>query len=196
MSTLIELQEEAFVALFQPVKNHLKESASFDWGNGYGTMFETYGDEHDYVVAQPQNTIWTLCSGEDGDYITSGYHFADRLGYFISQHPVPEGVEVQVTLPRIDDNGEEEANIHDAAFAMTGRVEAVIGDYDFCSSHQELDIEYGLYRMLGEARALVGVTKNDGTPADSYQFRQQLKQIDEQLARYEAQRAEFLAEAV
>ena len=57
-------------------------------------------------------------------------------------------------------------------------------------------IEYGLYRMLGEARALVGVTKNDGTPADSYQFRQQLKQIDEQLARYEAERAEFLAEAV
>ena len=88
METQINLSEEAFVALFRPRKNELKADASYDFGAG-GTMYETYGDEYDYVIAQNPAHIWTICSDEgNGDYIASGYHFADRLGYIFSEHPV------------------------------------------------------------------------------------------------------------
>ena len=40
----IELSEDAFPILFKPLPNHLNPNASFDWGEGYGTLFETYGE--------------------------------------------------------------------------------------------------------------------------------------------------------
>ena len=94
----ITISEDAFAALFHPEPNHLNQNASFDWGNGYGTLFETYDEELEYVKQQDSVRVWTLLSGDDGDFIASGFHFVNRLGYFITKHPVPEGVDVEVQL--------------------------------------------------------------------------------------------------
>ena len=63
------------------VKNHLDEHASFD-----GCMFETHGEELEYVLEQVKgNKVWTVidCSGWYG--ITAGYHWVNRLGYLITE---------------------------------------------------------------------------------------------------------------
>lgn len=107
MTKFIELTEDTFAAIFKPVKNHLVEFPSFDWGDGFGTLFETYGDEHDYVTTQNTQHVWTLCSGEQNDHIISGYHLVNRIGYFITENPFPEGVEIKVSLPNVDEDETE-----------------------------------------------------------------------------------------
>ena len=83
MTNLIEISEDAFAALFKPIANHLNPNASYDWGDGRGTLFETYDEELAYVQSQEPARIWTLVDGDDGEYIDSEFHFVNRIGYFI-----------------------------------------------------------------------------------------------------------------
>ena len=98
MTHFIELSEDDFAARFKPIRNHLNEFASFDWGDGFGTLFETYGEELAFVLAQDTSKVWTLCNGDDGDHVVNGCHFVNRIGYFVTEHAVPEAVEIQVVL--------------------------------------------------------------------------------------------------
>lgn len=98
MSTFIEISEDAFAALFKPQANHLNANASYDWGDGYGTLFETFGEELSYVQAQPTENVWTLVSGDGGDFVASGFHFVNRLGYFVTSNVAPADVDIQVAL--------------------------------------------------------------------------------------------------
>jgi len=104
MTQFIDLSEDAFVALFKPQANHLNPNASFDWGDGFGTLYETFDEELEYVKQQLSNRVWTLISGDDGDYVASGCHFVNRLGYFITEVAIPDGVDILVPMPEtIDD---------------------------------------------------------------------------------------------
>ncbi len=48
-------------------------------------MFESYGDEFEFVKAQDSNRIWTYSDGDNGGtYISDGYHVVNRIGYFIT----------------------------------------------------------------------------------------------------------------
>ena len=62
-------------------------------------MFETFGDELDFVSRQDPETIWTLVEVDDGkECLLSGYHWVNRLGYLVSTVPVPSEVRIEVTL--------------------------------------------------------------------------------------------------
>jgi hypothetical protein len=98
MTNYIELSEKAFAALFKPIKNHLNPDASFDWGDGFGTIFETYDSELEFVSKQEPAKIWTLLSGDDGDFIASGFHFVNRLGYFVTENAPPSDIHVHVVM--------------------------------------------------------------------------------------------------
>ena len=53
-----------------------------------GTMFETYGEQEQQVLSNVKHSpmkIWTLLEGEGKRYISAGYHFVNRLGYFITE---------------------------------------------------------------------------------------------------------------
>lgn len=69
---------------FKPVKNHIETNASFD-----GTMFETYGAEYAFVAEMAErdpSRVWTLVdSGEDDMDIVAGWHFVNRMAYFITE---------------------------------------------------------------------------------------------------------------
>jgi hypothetical protein len=44
--------------------------------------------------------VWTLVDGDDGDqYLLSGFHFVNRIGYLVSTVAVPEGLDINVRLP-------------------------------------------------------------------------------------------------
>ena len=105
-NTFIEMTEDEFDARYTLVPNHLDFNASWAYGDGPGCLFETYGEELDFVRAQDPRTIWTLMQGDDDvDYLVSGYHLVNRIGYLISENPIPEGVDIQVILP-MEDQGE------------------------------------------------------------------------------------------
>ena len=98
MKKLIELTEEQWFDTYKPIPNHLDENASFNDGE-HGYMFETYGDELEFVKAQDSNRIWTYCDGDDGGtYITEGYHVVNRIGYFITSVLYDDKQYYQITL--------------------------------------------------------------------------------------------------
>jgi hypothetical protein len=99
-NSLIEMSEEEFDAHYPLLTNHLNPHASWVYGEGPGCLFESYGEELAFVRQQDLRTIWTLVDGDDADqYVVSGYHFVNRIGYLISTVPVPDGIDIQVHIP-------------------------------------------------------------------------------------------------
>ena len=83
---------------YKPIINHIDNNASFD--NGYGgIMFETYGDEVEFVKSQSPDKIWMYGDGDDGgSYVWSGWGFVNRLGYFITEVPCPPDTDIQIRV--------------------------------------------------------------------------------------------------
>jgi hypothetical protein len=107
---LIELTEDEFDVRFPLVTNHLNPSAGWGIGESGGCLFETYGQEFDFVRQQHQRRVWTLVDGDDGDmYVISGLHFVNRIGYLISQESFPENTTIEVRIPmeRAEDKASE-----------------------------------------------------------------------------------------
>jgi len=97
MDNFIELTEEEWFDTYKPIKNTIEPNSSFG-----GHMFETYGDEVDFVKTQDPNRIWMLGDGDDGGmYIWSGWGFVNRIGYFVTEVPFPDNtiIQIQVGVP-------------------------------------------------------------------------------------------------
>ncbi len=108
-NTLIELSEEEFDARYRLMTNHLNPDASWAYGDAPGCLFETYGEELAFVRQQDPRTVWTLVDGDDGDqYLVSGFHVVNRIGYLISTVPVPDDIDIQVHIPMEAGDGESE----------------------------------------------------------------------------------------
>ena len=93
-STEWRLTEDEFELRFPLRKNHItRRQASWSYDEGWGCLFETYGRELEFVKAQPADRIWTWVENGRGNGTTvcSGFHFVNRIGYFISKTPVPNG---------------------------------------------------------------------------------------------------------
>jgi hypothetical protein len=98
MDNFIEMTFEEADEKFRFMVNNYDDNASFE-----GLMFETYGDEVEYVKTKPQNRIWMYGQGDDGGlYIWSGWGFVNRIGYFISEQPVPDNTTIQIMVSEPD----------------------------------------------------------------------------------------------
>jgi hypothetical protein len=71
-----------FLETFKPIQNHIQPNgAAFD-----GCMFETFGQEFEYVYNQPRNHVWTVLDGDGGGLIfATGMWKFNRLGYFVTE---------------------------------------------------------------------------------------------------------------
>ena len=86
---------------FKPIKNNITNGADYH--------FETYGEEYEFVKAQDPNTIWTEVDGEEGTYIVSGWHYVNRIHYYITKEKWDdEFTEVPTWVYRRCDCTEEE----------------------------------------------------------------------------------------
>lgn len=63
---------------FKPMPNHLVDDT---------LHYETYGEEVEYVKLQDNHHIWTEVDGDSGTYIVAGYHFVNRINYYITNKP-------------------------------------------------------------------------------------------------------------
>jgi len=90
----VEIDFDEWCDTYKPIKNHIDTNASFD-----GEMFETYGDEVEFVKQQDPAYIWMYGDGDDGgSYIWSGWHFVNRIGYFITDVPCPLDTTMQIRV--------------------------------------------------------------------------------------------------
>ena len=104
----IELTEDEFDDQYALVSNHINPSATWAFGDTAGCLFETYGEEFEFVRRYDSRKVWTIVDGDDGDmYVVSGLHYVNRVGYLLSQDPVPENTTVQVHIPMDTDNEED-----------------------------------------------------------------------------------------
>ena len=71
-----------FFERHRPIQNKLDHNASFD-----GTMFETFGPEFEQVKMQDYRRVFTVIDAEGKSYASPGFHFVNRLGYFIVEIP-------------------------------------------------------------------------------------------------------------
>ena|ERR1035437_7585637 len=72
---------------YSPIKNHIDKNSSFD-----ELMFETFGKEHKFVRGAMNNKamkVWTLINEGEENFVMEGYHFVNRLGYFITKSDIP-----------------------------------------------------------------------------------------------------------
>jgi hypothetical protein len=98
-NTFIEITMDEWEATYKPIYNHIDKNASFQDESGNGIMFETYGEEVDFVKSQSPANIWMYGSGDDGGtYIWNGWGFVNRLGYFVTEVPCPSDIDIQVLV--------------------------------------------------------------------------------------------------
>lgn len=50
-------------------------------------LWETYGEEYQTVVNTAPEFVWTLVDCDGRLYVIPGWHWINRLGYFITQNP-------------------------------------------------------------------------------------------------------------
>ena len=94
MSNFIEMDFDEWFDTYKPIPNNIDTNASFD-----GHMFETYGDEVEFVKKVDPAYIWTYGDGDNGgSYVWNGWHFVNRIGYFITEVPCPADTTIQVKV--------------------------------------------------------------------------------------------------
>lgn len=92
---IVKINLDDFLGQFKPIKNHIDTNASFN-----GKMFETFGDELNFVKqAHEKNplTVWTLTDCSGLTLITDGYHFVNRMGYLITEVPAQADTEYVIS---------------------------------------------------------------------------------------------------
>lgn len=100
-----ELTEDEFDQQYQLIPNHLNPSAGWAIGEQGGCLFETYGEEFDYVKRFDPARVWTVVDGDDGDiYIVNGLHHVNRIGYLLSREPAPANTAIRVHIPMSNDD--------------------------------------------------------------------------------------------
>ena len=98
MNNFIEMDFDEWCDTYKPIVNHIDNNASFDNGEG-GLMFETYGEEVEFVKSQSPDKIWMYGDGDDGaGYLWNGWGFVNRIGYFITEVPCPPDTTIQVLV--------------------------------------------------------------------------------------------------
>lgn len=88
---LIKMTYDEFIEKYKPIQNTITNRDEFN-----GWMFETYGEDDEYIrkVAQEKpNTVWTIY---DDDTMTNGWHYVNRFAYFITEVPFEDNVVIEI----------------------------------------------------------------------------------------------------
>jgi hypothetical protein len=62
---------------YKPIKNHLDPDQDI--------LFETNGNEFEFISNCDPNKVWTLIDGDEGTYVSSGTHLVNRISYIVTE---------------------------------------------------------------------------------------------------------------
>jgi hypothetical protein len=97
----MDLTFEEWVVKYKPEQSSL---------TGEPYMFETYGEDYQYVKAADRQKIWTFCDWGESECILSGWHFVNRLGYYVTEIPFDKNEDVFVSIEVYEEEHDEEQN--------------------------------------------------------------------------------------
>lgn len=92
----MKITEKQFFEDYKPQINHIaRKKADREWADEHiapynGAMYETYGEEGEYIMnknAISPNRIWTLLDVDGELIICAGWSFVNRMGYFVTEKP-------------------------------------------------------------------------------------------------------------
>ena len=89
---MLRLPYDEWFDTYKPIINSITGDEQY--------QFETYGDELAFVLAQPDNTIWTEMDGNEGVSIVSGYHLVNRIQYYVTKKPWDDLIEIPVSIDK------------------------------------------------------------------------------------------------
>ena len=81
---------------YEPIQNPLRGSewqSSFEGGLAE-CMFETYGEELDFVENYDPSNIWTMIEEDGVLSLSSGKLTVNRIGYFVTEIPCHEDINI------------------------------------------------------------------------------------------------------
>lgn len=68
------------------------------WG---GTLWGSHGAELNFIRNQHENKVWTLVEVDGEMCIVTGFHWVNRVGYFVTENPWKEECEVRVPEDKV-----------------------------------------------------------------------------------------------
>lgn len=74
-----EITYEQWDETYKVMDNHVKPINE--------KMFETYDAEWEYVKTLDGHNVWTWVSGDGAEIILAGFHFVNRMGYYVTEKP-------------------------------------------------------------------------------------------------------------
>ena len=77
---------DTWVDTFKPIENTIGQYAQYA-SAGELITFETYGEDMEFVRNTDPKFIWTEVDGDSGTYILAGYHYVNRIQYYITEIP-------------------------------------------------------------------------------------------------------------
>lgn len=78
---------DEFYDQYQPIDNVIGDE---------GFLFETYGQDLEFVEKQEKNKVWTLVEVDGILYLIPGFHVVNRLNYIITKQPwTDETIEIK-----------------------------------------------------------------------------------------------------
>jgi hypothetical protein len=87
----LSLTWSEFVEQFKPEPNKFSNDPDQQ-------MFETYGEELEFVMKAKPNNIWTYLNTDGGTVTVEGFHYVNRIGYFITEVPWIDSTSYEIDL--------------------------------------------------------------------------------------------------
>jgi hypothetical protein len=104
------MTEDEWLETYKPVQNHIDDNASWN-----GTMFETYGEEIEFVKSTPNNFVWTLVEVDGKGILVNGQCWVNRLGYFVCEVPWNDDEFYEILAYDYEDDEDDEDEGDEAA---------------------------------------------------------------------------------
>jgi hypothetical protein len=90
MTNFVEITYSEWEEKFKPTTNHLAKYPD-------GINFETYGAEVEFVQSKiDERMVWTWLDADMCSVIANGYHYVNRLNYFVCEVPYEEDTDYQI----------------------------------------------------------------------------------------------------
>jgi hypothetical protein len=93
MTNYVSLTWKEWQERFKPIKNHFaKNDPDLE-------MFETYGEEVEFVISKAEeNKVWTWADGDYSSFVSNGYHYVNRIGYYVCEVPYDNDTEYEIIV--------------------------------------------------------------------------------------------------
>jgi hypothetical protein len=91
------LTYDEWLETYKPIRNPFNKDLDVD-----PMRFDTEGEQHAFVRKQPLDNVWTEVAVDRGSSIINGWHFVNRICYYICETPVDPELDLEVIVPTSD----------------------------------------------------------------------------------------------